>query len=106
VRAAVLERAQCAFHIPGNHHRHVADEGGEEAARLGELRFQAQVVPGRPVEDAPLLLAIAAGLVAAIPPTSSLSSTAAVTARSSAPWARSSAPWATVLPLNKLAILS
>ena len=38
--------------------RHLADEGGDEAAGIREFRFEAQVIPRRALEDAPLLLAI------------------------------------------------
>ena len=58
VRAAVLPGVQRALGVARHHHRHVADEGGDEALRLGELGLQAQVAPRRAAQDPLLLLPV------------------------------------------------
>ena len=52
VRAAVDEGMQRALFVARHDHRRIADPGRTEVVRPGKLRFQAQVVPCRPAEDA------------------------------------------------------
>ena len=58
VRAAVFERMQITLPVARHDDGHLADEGGEVAVGLGELRFEAEIVPRGAEEDAPLLLAV------------------------------------------------
>src|SRR4030095_624039 len=58
VRAAVFPGVQRPFGVARDHHRHVADEGGDETLRPGKLGLEAQVAPRRPAPDALLLLPV------------------------------------------------
>src|SRR6185295_15766561 len=58
MRAAVLPRVQLSVRVARDDHRHVADEGGDEALRPGQLGLEAEVVPGVAAPDLRLLFAI------------------------------------------------
>ena len=55
VRAAVLEAVERAPLVARHHHRHAADESRLEVARVGQLGFEPQEIPGRSAVDALLL---------------------------------------------------
>ena len=51
VRAAILEDIDAAILVARHHHRDRADEGTREIARIGDFRFQPDIVPGAALED-------------------------------------------------------
>src|SRR5438445_8179004 len=63
VCAAVLEGVDRAGSVTRDYHRHLADEGGDEALRLGKLRFEAEIAPRRAVKDALLLALVDVGVL-------------------------------------------
>src|SRR6201996_997057 len=55
MRAAVFEGIELAIGISGDDDRRVADERRDEIAGVFHLDREAEIVPARPLEDAPLL---------------------------------------------------
>jgi len=56
VHAAVFERCNSAGFGSHNDHRHPADEGRAPVAGIGDLGFEAEIVPYGTFEQKPLLL--------------------------------------------------
>ena len=58
MRAAVLEGVQVAVLVARHHHRHRAEARAAIGVGTFQLGFQAEEIPGRPAEDAFLLLLV------------------------------------------------